>query len=40
MPYPQTGDVLVALQDNVATVTLNRPQRRNAVTLAMWNGLA
>ena len=40
MPYPQTGDLLVALQDNVATVTLNRPQRRNAVTLAMWNGLA
>src|SRR5260370_30858317 len=40
MAYPQTGDLLVALQDNVATVTLNRPRRRNAVTLAMWNGLA
>src|SRR5260221_2594624 len=40
MTYPQTGDLLVALQDNVAPVTLNRPQRRNAVTLAMWNGLA
>ena len=40
MPYPETGDLLVALRDNVATVTLNRPQRRNAVTLAMWNGLA
>src|SRR5471032_1020261 len=40
MPYPQTGDLLVALKDNVATVTLNRPERRNAVKLAMWEGLA
>src|SRR5882724_11822357 len=40
MSYPQTGDLVVALQDSVATVTLNRPRVRNAVTLAMWNGLA
>ena len=39
MPYPRAGDLVVAVQDGVATVTLNRPQRRNAVTLAMWNGL-
>ena len=40
MPYPQSGDLVVALEDSVATLTLNRPQRRNAVTLAMWNELA
>jgi len=28
--------ILVVLQDGVATVTLNRPQKRNAVSLAMW----
>src|SRR5258707_14130955 len=39
MSYPQTGDLIVALQNNIATVTLNRPERRNAVKLAMWNGL-
>jgi enoyl-CoA hydratase/carnithine racemase len=31
-----SDDVLVALEDGVATVTLNRPQKRNAVSLAMW----
>jgi enoyl-CoA hydratase/carnithine racemase len=31
-----SDDVLVALEDGVATVTLNRPQKRNAVGLAMW----
>jgi enoyl-CoA hydratase/carnithine racemase len=39
MSYPQTGDLVVALQSNVATVTLNRPARRNAVKLEMWIGL-
>jgi len=40
MSYPQTGDLVVALKDNVATVTLNRPERRNAMKLAMWKGIA
>jgi enoyl-CoA hydratase/carnithine racemase len=40
MLYPQTGDLVLALQDKIATLTLNRPRRRNAVTLAMWNDLA
>lgn len=31
-----SDDVLVALEDGVATVTLNRPRKRNAVSLAMW----
>jgi enoyl-CoA hydratase/carnithine racemase len=31
-----SDDVLVTLEDGVATVTLNRPQKRNAVSLAMW----
>lgn len=30
----------VTREGTVATVTLNRPARRNAVTLAMWQGLA
>jgi enoyl-CoA hydratase/carnithine racemase len=40
MPYPKTGDLVVALEDNVATLTLNRPRRRNAVTLGMWSDVA
>jgi enoyl-CoA hydratase/carnithine racemase len=32
-------DILVALKDGVATVTLNRPQKRNAIHLAMWRRL-
>jgi enoyl-CoA hydratase/carnithine racemase len=36
MPYPTSGDVTVAIADQVATVTLNRPERRNAVKFAMW----
>lgn len=32
-------DILVALKDGVATVTLNRPRKRNAIHLAMWRHL-
>jgi enoyl-CoA hydratase/carnithine racemase len=32
-------DILVTLQGGVATVTLNRPRKRNAVHLAMWRHL-
>jgi enoyl-CoA hydratase/carnithine racemase len=30
----------LTVQDTVATVTLNRPERRNAMTPGMWHGLA
>lgn len=33
-------DILVSIEDGVALVTLNRPDQRNALTYAMWNGLA
>src|SRR5450756_247039 len=33
-------DILVTTQDRVGIVSLNRPQARNAVTLAMWRELA
>jgi enoyl-CoA hydratase/carnithine racemase len=33
-------DILVEIDDGVAVVTLNRPVQRNALTYAMWNGLA
>lgn len=32
-------DILVAREDAVALVTLNRPERRNAMSLAMWRRL-
>ena len=32
--------VIVEIEDAVATVTLNRPAKRNAVTFAMWGALA
>jgi enoyl-CoA hydratase/carnithine racemase len=32
-------DILVAFGDGIATVTLNRPQKRNALSLAMWRHL-
>lgn len=31
--------VLVTQEDGLVTVTLNRPQRKNAINSAMWNGL-
>ena len=34
------GDVLVERADATAAVVLNRPERRNAITLAMWRRLA
>lgn len=34
------ADIDVAIQDRVAVVTLNRPAARNAMTLAMWRGIA
>lgn len=33
-------DIEVAVQDRIATVTLNRPAQRNAMTLAMWRDVA
>jgi len=32
-----SADILVELQDNVATVVFNRPKVRNAISLAMWS---
>jgi len=34
-----SDDILVSVKDGVATVTLNRPKKRNAVHLQMWRGL-
>lgn len=34
------ADIDVAIQDKIAVVTLNRPALRNAMTLAMWQGVA
>ncbi len=31
------SDILSVVDDGVATVTLNRPAQRNAMTFAMWN---
>jgi enoyl-CoA hydratase/carnithine racemase len=36
----QQQHILVSAESAVATVTLNRPQKRNAITLAMWTQLA
>ena len=36
-----TDDILVDVDaTGVAVVTLNRPEKRNVVSLAMWRGLA
>ncbi|HUH85726.1 MAG TPA: enoyl-CoA hydratase-related protein [Stellaceae bacterium] len=32
-------EVLIAREDGIATVTLNRPERLNALTWAMWEGV-
>jgi enoyl-CoA hydratase/carnithine racemase len=34
------ADIECTIENNVATVTLNRPAVRNAVTLSMWKGVA
>jgi enoyl-CoA hydratase/carnithine racemase len=34
------GDILVEQDGTIATVTFNRPQSRNAISLAMWGDLA
>ena len=39
MSYPGSGDVTVAISDSVATVVINRPERRNAMKLQMWHTL-
>lgn len=40
MPRSTAPDVvLVARRDDIATVTLNRPEKLNAITLAMWRRL-
>lgn len=33
-------DIVVTVKDRIATVTLNRPAQRNAMTLEMWRGVA
>jgi len=33
------GSLLVGVESGVATVTLNRPDKHNAINLAMWQGL-
>lgn len=35
-PGPTDGDLVVTVEDEVATLWLNRPDKRNAVTHAMW----
>ncbi|MGC8462931.1 MAG: enoyl-CoA hydratase/isomerase family protein [Acidimicrobiales bacterium] len=44
MPTPTSADLrdelAVTVEDGVATLWLNRPDKRNAVTLAMWRALA
>ena len=35
-----TDDLLIAQQDGIVTATFNRPQARNALTYAMYDGLA
>lgn len=40
MPKPAPSDVILVARDkDVATVTLNRPEKLNAITLAMWRRL-
>ena len=34
------GDVLVEAEDGIVTITFNRPAKRNAMTSAMYAGIA
>jgi enoyl-CoA hydratase len=34
------GKILLDMADGIGTVTFNNPEKRNAITLAMWDGLA
>ena len=36
---PTTDPILLTTDGAIATVTFNRPERRNAITFAMWNQL-
>ena len=36
----QTTKILARTEDNIGWLTLNNPERRNAVSLEMWHGLA
>lgn len=40
MSSPRSGDLLVQQDGAIATVVFNRPQVRNAISLAMWTELA
>ncbi|MEL6197167.1 MAG: enoyl-CoA hydratase [Pseudomonadota bacterium] len=37
---PEEGDLLHHVEDGIATITFNRPDSRNAMTFAMYEGLA
>lgn len=39
-PDPEAEPVLYAVDGHVATITLNRPHRRNAISVGMLNGLS
>lgn len=36
----QTGKILAKVDEGIGWLTINQPERRNAVSLAMWQGLA
>jgi len=39
-PLPQSNDLLYELRNGIGVVTFNRPSARNALTFAMYDGLA
>jgi enoyl-CoA hydratase/carnithine racemase len=39
VPLPRCEEVLLAVDDHVCTITLNRPEKRNALTVAMLDAL-
>lgn len=39
-PTQTHGQIVVSLDGSIATVTLSNPARRNAISVAMWQGLA